>query len=163
MSKTLYNIADEFTQLLNSIESDEIDESLGKQLEALSIDFDKKAENIVKIIKMYKNRISVIKDEVTRLNDLKSKSEKKIDYLSSYLHHEMDIVGKKNIETNTMKIYIQASPPKVDIINESEIPKKYKLEKTETKTDKNQIKLDINNGIEVKGAILVQDSTLRYK
>lgn len=153
----LYEIAEAY----QSLESIEADEDVKKVLDSIGDEFDQKAENIVYVIKDYETDMEALRNEEKRLTDKRRSLDKRKKYLVDYLYNNMKVTGREKIKAGTFDLRIQKNPWAVKVLDESLIDGDYFKIKKEI--DKKKIKEDIENGINVVGAELVQGEGLRIK
>ncbi len=88
-------------------------------------DFGTNAEAIYKYIKETESRIEAKKQEEKRLYELRKSEENKIDRLKDLIKESMNILEEKKIETNLGYFQIRKNPLKVNILDETKIPKEF--------------------------------------
>ena len=153
----LYEITDAY---LNLDEVEKTDEII-KVLDGIKDEFDKKAENTVKVIRNFEADIQALRDEEKRLADKRKSLEKKKEDLKEYLYFNMERMKVKKVNAGIFDINIQKNPQSIKILDDSIIPDKYKI--LTYNLDKKQLKEDIKNGAEIKGAELVQSEGIRIR
>ena len=84
----LYEITDAYLGLDEVEKTDEII----KVLDGIKDEFDKKAENTVKVIRNFEADIQALRDEEKRLADKRKSLEKKKEDLKEYLYFNMEHV-----------------------------------------------------------------------
>lgn len=164
MNGSLYEIGQEFLTALNSIV---VDEDTGEitdfgAIDALSAQFDDKAEAVACHIKNLAALVTGLKAEEAALSDRRKKVEKRVEGLKRYLTNCFDSVGRDNIETPRAKISFRKSTA-VLIEDEAAIPSDYIVQTVTTKPDKAAIKEAIKDGKEVAGAALVENRNIQIK
>lgn len=153
----LYEITDAYL----SLDEAEKTEDVIKVLDGIKEEFDKKAENTVKVIRNFEGEIQALRDEEKRLADKRKSLEKKKEDLKEYLYFNMERMKVKKINAGIFDINIQKNPQSIKILDEATIPLKYKI--LTYNLDKKQLKEDIKNGAEIKGAELVQTEGIRIR
>ena len=153
----LYEITDAYLSL------DEVEktEDVIKVLDGIKDEFDKKAENTVKVIRNFEADIQALRDEEKRLADKRKSLEKKKEDLKEYLYFNMERLNVRKVNAGIFDINIQKNPQSIKILDEATIPLKYKI--LTYNLDKKQLKEDIKNGAEIKGAELVQTEGIRIR
>ena len=153
----LYEITDAYLSL------DEVEktEEIIKVLDGIKDEFDKKAENTVKVIRNFEADIQALRDEEKRLADKRKSLEKKKEDLKEYLYFNMERLNVRKVNAGIFDINIQKNPQSIKILDEATIPLKYKI--LTYNLDKKQLKEDIKNGAEIKGAELVQTEGIRIR
>lgn len=153
----LYEITDAYL----SLDEAEKTEDVIKVLDSIKDEFDKKAENTVKVIRNFEADIQALRDEEKRLADKRKSLEKKKEDLKEYLYFNMVRLKVRKVNAGLFDINIQKNPPSIKILDEATIPLKYKI--LTYNLDKKQLKEDIKNGAEIKGAELVQTEGIRIR
>lgn len=161
---SLYEIKNEYLNVLNNIE---FDEETGEILNLEELDnmesvFEEKAEAVALYIKEQVALAEAIKAEEKSLYERRKKMENKSERLKTYLAESLVEVGRDKFETPKCKLSFRKSTS-VEIPDESLIPKEYLKETITYKPDKTLIKQDIQNGCVVEGATLVEKRSLQVK
>ncbi|MDE7425360.1 MAG: siphovirus Gp157 family protein [Lachnospiraceae bacterium] len=110
MSAPLYNLSNEFQNLLYVIESQEDESPDGdiiSQLEEINEEFDKKASNIAIMINTIQSECDTIKAEIDRLKKRCQSRENQVERLKNYLKDNMMFCGKHKISSPTHTISIR--------------------------------------------------------
>lgn len=190
MSKKLYEVS---ADLLSAIENAITDESIAiteekneqliQNIEAVQIQFNEKALGIGHYCLNEEADITAIEFEIGRLTNLKKSKEKAIQWLKDYLKAYMEITNTQKIETAFRKIAIRNNPESVVIDDEAIIPDPYKKytvtlsdpkylknvliaapnSKVDMSISKTEIKKSLKEGVGVVGAHLEQKTRLEIK
>lgn len=153
----LYEITDAYL----SLDEAEKTEDVIKVLDGIKEEFNMKAENTVKVIRNFEADIQALRDEEKRLADKRKSLEKKKEDLKEYLYFNMERMKVRKVNAGIFDINIQKNPQSIKILDETTIPLKYKI--LTYNLDKKQLKEDIKNGAEIKGAELVQTEGIRIR
>lgn len=163
---TLYELSEQYSQLLEAIENGEIpEEAIADTLEGLTGDFDEKADNIACIIK---NELAIadrIKYESDQMYERMSAHKNRAKFLKEYLSQQMQRAGRKKIETARNCISFRPSVRTI-IENENDFVRDnpdYCKQVTEYKIDKTAIAAALKSGREIKGAHLEQRQNIQIK
>lgn len=161
---SLYEIKNEYLNVLNNIEFDEeTGEILNlEELEEMESAFDEKTEAVALYIKEQVALAEAIKAEEKSLYERRKRMENKSERLKTYLAESLVEVGRDKFETPKCKLSFRKSTS-VEIPDESLIPKEYLKETITYNPDKTLIKEDIKNGVIVEGASLVEKRNLQIK
>lgn len=161
---SLYEIKNEYLNVLNNIEFDEeTGEILNlEELENMEAAFEDKAEAVALYIKEQNALADAIKAEEKNLHDRRGKMESKVERLKLYLANSLVETGRDKFETPKCKLSFRKSVS-VEIADESLLPKEYLKETITYKPDKTLIKEDISNGVIVDGASLIEKRNLQIK
>lgn len=160
---TLYQLTDEWMQLLEMAEDPDIDEQAIKDtLEGLGGEIEEKADNYAKVIAELNGKEELLKGEIDRLSARKKSIENTITRMKANLQEAMEITGKEKFKTELFSFNIQNNPPKVVIDEGAKIPKAYLIEQ-EPVVNKQMIKDDLKNGKQLKFAHFEQTRGLRIR
>lgn len=151
----------EITEAYVSLEENYDGENLKEMLDSIKDEFNLKAENIVKVIKNLDGDIEALKNEEKRLADKRRSLEKQKEDLKEYLFYNMQATNSKKIKAGIFDINIQKNPQSIKIIDEAIIPEKYKI--ASYRLDKQALKNDLKDGVEIEGASLEQKEGLRIR
>lgn len=125
----LYVINEQIKQIDYFLDNPEIAEADKDYLEAvkkvLLEDLGTNADAIYKYIKETEARVEAKKQEEKRLYELRKAEENKIDRLKELIKESMNILEEKKIETNLGYFQIRKNPLKVNILDETKIPKEF--------------------------------------
>ena len=156
----LYELAASYNRLLEMAE--EMDpEALADTLESLEDSIEQKAENTAKVIKSIEADVSAIDEEIKRLQGMKSARKNNIDRLKVYLKDQLELVGMDKVKGKLFTVSVQNNPAKLVVKDVSKL-KGYLVEQ-EPKVDSTRLKKDLKAGLEVEGAKLVQERSLRIR
>ena len=117
-------------------------------------DFEEKAINLVKVIRNKEPDISIIDEEIKRLQQMKKNINVKAENLKEYLRHNMEANGINKIECPIFSITLKRAAELVKIIDDKLIPDEYVTIKTTCHPDKARILKALKNGEQIKGAEL---------
>lgn len=158
---SLYKISERFLELFSR--DDLTEEEVQEQGNELALMLQNKAEAIVGYNFTLESNKNVLKQEIDRLTALYKSIEKQQDKFNEYVKANMTKLNLPEINTPIGKIKIKKNPVSVDIYDESLIDDKYIEEKITSNISKTKIKEDLQNGIEVNGARLIQKTKVDYK
>lgn len=124
---TLYELTNEFMELLDMLQDPEIDEQVVLDtLEGIDFELELKADGYAKVIKELEGSIETIKAEQTRLAKKKSTMEANIARLKNNLQDAMVKTGKTKFKTDLFSFNIQKNggkaPVILDVKDTSELP-----------------------------------------
>lgn len=162
MSFKLYELSEIYMNIWDLVGDEDVDlVSLEKALTDVEDKLSDKAENIAKLIKSIEAHNDGIKAEEVRLAKKRKTLESKKDYFKSYLESQLKAIGKDKIEGQLFNVRLQKNPPSVNVLNESAIPEKYWNVVTTKTLNRKSILDDLKAKIEVKGAEIKQEKSLR--
>jgi len=157
----LLDIADEFQKLYElASESDDI-ETLNSLYQEIEAKLEEKADNTRLILSKLDSDIEFLNKEIKRLQERKKMIERNKESLKTLLSIALKMSGVEKLKTKKATFYFAPTPPRVVINDENLIPDEFKLIKTEI--DKQKLKEALKNGLEIKGATLEQNETLRIR
>lgn len=154
----LYKISDQLNQVLEMMEHGA--EDLEDTLELLNLTFEDKVENC---IMAYRNLIAdrdKCKAEASRINERVKTLDKQAELLKRYVEVEMKKIGKEEVKSALFKIKLTMNPPSVNIIDNNLIPSDYFIQSQPT-LSRSKILEDLKRGVEIAGAELKQEKSLR--
>lgn len=159
--KSLYNIMDDYSVLMNSLEESEglLTEEMESELAINEKELQKKSIGYLEVIKTKEAFNLLIDNEIKRLQGLKKTNNNVIDRLKGSLLNAVNFFGEFKVGTLTFGVRKSSS---LIIENEDLIPNKYKTKTVTIKIDKNQIKKDLKNGT-VDSAYIHENLNLSIK
>ena len=156
----LYEIPPLYQQLLDMAE--EQDSDFSEALDSLEDAFEEKAENIVKIMRTLEAKEKAYKDEEDRLNAQRKTLNNRLQELKDYLQENMNVMGKKKVESGLFTVAIQKSPPTLKIDDDKYIPDGYWIPQP-PKLDRKELLQDMKLGEEIEGVEIVQGEHVRIR
>lgn len=163
MSFTLYEINDMYLNLIDLIESGADEEDIKVALDNIDDELEEKADSYAVVIKRLEATEAMIQEEEKRLHAKRKTITNNIKNMKNRLEEAMILHEKKKFKTDKFSFNIQKNRAGLKILNEAEIPEKYKEEKIEIVIDTNKIIDEIKSGLEVQGAELIQTESLRIR
>lgn len=113
---TLYELSNEYLQLLEMLE-DDVDEQVFKDtLEGIEGEIEIKADGYAKVMKQLEGEVEMIKGEIERLTSRKKTIENNISRLKDSLKGAMEITGKTKFKTELFSFAIQKNGGKAPVI-----------------------------------------------
>jgi hypothetical protein len=159
----LYDLSEQYNVLAEMLEVDTDNETLESMLNGINDVFDRKAENIIKLMQSKISEHTAIDAEAKRLKQRADKLAKEIDWLESYVENEMLRTGKDKVKSSIFNITLGLCPPSVNVLNESEIPAEYFNTKQVTTLDKRNVLEILKSGTVIPGCEISQRKTIRIK
>ena len=139
-------------------------EDVTDTLLSLEGDIEVKAENTNKVIKMFNGYNTSIDEEIKRLTEIKKHNENTVERLRSGIENMMIALNKTELKTAMFSAKWVKNPPKVIIDDEKKVPAKYLTYIPATTTiNKNALKEDLKNGVELPYAHLEQGQRLKIE
>lgn len=162
MGSTLYELTEEFLNLLSMAEDPDVDPQAFKDtLEGLEYEVELKADAYAKIIRQVEGNIATVDAEIKRLQGFKKLLEGNVDTMKGNLENTMKVTGKTKFKTDLFSFRIQKNPVSVKIDNEDDVPPEYL--KITTSVNKTAIKEAIESGEDIPYAHLEQSESLRIQ
>ena len=163
---TLYELTDQFMQLLEMIEDLEVDpDVLLDTMDAVELDINDKADAYAKIISMVTADIEAVDVEAKRLAARKAAMASNLLKLKTNLQDTLEKTGKTKFKTALFSFNVQNNPPSVvmEVTDFEQVPEHY-LRYRDPEIDKKKILEDLKNGIDLPGlAHLERTRSLRIR
>ena len=158
---TLYELTNQYQQLLE-LESEIDEQTFIDTLQSIDEAIEDKAENLAKVIKEIESTVSVITNEISRLQSKKQALNNRVANLKTYLQGEMEKVNKTKVKGALFTVNIQNNPPSLRVNRTDNIPKDFFIEQEPT-LDKAKLKKAIKGGDAIDGVELVQTRGVRIR
>lgn len=162
----LFNLSDQYMQAFKALEQmdDMPEQAIKDTLEGLEGEFKDKVISLAMFAVNLQKESDAIKELTMSMTFRAGRKEWKSNDIKSYIKRAMDLFGLEKIESPYFNIKILSNPKKVEIVDESLIPKGLFIPiEIEEKLDKKAVKKLIESGQEVPGCKLVQDTRLEIK
>lgn len=157
----LFELTQSYQQVLEIAEQLDA-ETLKDTLDSINDAVEQKVENTAFVVKQLEANVSVIDEEIKRLQAMKGTQMNNIKSLKLYLQESMEKVGLDKVQGKLIKIAIQNNPQSVEVLNENVIPKNYFVEQ-KPKLDKKALLTDLKGGAQVEGVEIKQSRSLRIR
>lgn len=161
---TLYELTQEYANLLAMAEDEDLDEqTLADTFEGLEGEIEDKADGYAKVIAELKMQGEGLQKEIDRLTKMKKSLEGNIERMKKTLEFAMIATGKKKFKTPLFSFWIQKNTPslKLDVVDEA-VPAKYHIPQPD-KIDREAIKKDLKNGADIDWAHMEQSESIRIR
>lgn len=159
---SLFDLSTDYQQLYDLIAEQKDEQILKDTLASINDAIEDKADGYVAVIKTLEGDNKAIDEEIKRLRQRKTSNQNGVKRLKESLQEVMEQTGKEKFKTALNTYSIANNPPSIKVVNESLIPKSYWVEQA-PKLNKKEILSDIKNGVEIKGAEVVQTRSLRVR
>lgn len=159
---SLFDLSTDYQQVYDLIAEQEDEQILKDTLASINDAIEDKADGYVAVIKTLEGDNKAIDEEIKRLRQRKTSNQNGVKRLKESLQEVMEQTGKEKFKTALNTYSIANNPPSIEVVNESLIPKSYWVEQA-PKLNKKEILSDIKNGVEIKGAEVVQTRSLRVR
>ena len=164
----LYEITEQLENIKELLENPEFADNadIAKALDAVQQDFDKKAENVVYVIKNTEGDIEVIDAEIKRLQAMKKQRQNGIEQIKNYLKHNMEATGTAKINCPLFTISYRESKQSAVQLDE-DLFLANNCDETivniKITANKTEIKARLKAGEEIPGAKLVDSQVLTIR
>lgn len=120
----LYELTDAYAELaalLDECESEEEAAQLWAQMDEVGASIAEKADNYARYLRNKQAEVDGLGKEIERLQKRKRSAENRIEQLREHMKFAMGVAGATEIRTTLGKWTVRRNPPKVEVIDESEI------------------------------------------
>lgn len=164
----LYEIANNYSNIAELLTNPEFAENgdVITALDAIEDEFNNKAVNVIKAIKLTEGDINLLDNEIKRLQAMKKARQNRIDEVKNYLKYNMQKTGIFKIESPLFKIAYSERPQSAVEIDEDLFLANItddSLVSVTVKPNKTAIKEALKQGDNVIGARLVDSQVLSIK
>lgn len=162
----LYEIANEYRETLDALvneETGEIDDTALASLNGLTTSLEEKGIAVASYIRNIEADRQALADERKRMEARQKTLESRIEWMKNYLQTNMETCGIKEISCPYFSIKLKKCPPSVHLSDEDSLPDTYRKRKETVSIDRVKIKQDIQAGVMIPGAELVQGNTIQIK
>lgn len=156
---TLFNISDQYKQVLEIIQENGEEQALIDTLESINDSIEAKADGYIAVSKTLETENDAIDIEIKRLQERKKKNNNGIERLKSTLLDAMEYTGKTKFKTELHNYSIRNNAPSLQIKDDSKIPKQFYVEQ-EPKLDKQELLKFVKDNGEFDGVELKRSKSL---
>lgn len=120
----LYELTDAYAELaalLDECESEEEAAQLWAQMDEVGASIAEKADNYARFLRNKQAEADGLDKEIARLQKRKRSAENQIEQLREHMKFAMGVAGATEIRTTLGKWTIRRNPPRVEVLDESEI------------------------------------------
>src|SRR5699024_9776601 len=163
--KTLYDISNEYKELLDLMQSEEVDEeTIQDTIESTGLkdDFRNKIDGYLYVIDDLEASNDRIKNEEKRLAERRRMQEKNIRKMKDTLTDTMQLLDIQKERTDRYTVWVQNNPIKLSIQDDQFIPKEF-YEEQQPKLNRKKLTEYIKEGKEKKGEELTQSKGIRKR
>ena len=152
----IFELTDDYRQLLAMMEDPEIDEqAIADTMEGIEMEIEQKADNYAWLIRSLEGSREIVHKEVARLQALDKRYENFIGRLKENLMFCMRSTGKEKFKTKLNSFGIRKAggkqPLVIDFENPADIPEDYR-KVVKYGADNDKIREALDKGIELKWA-----------
>lgn len=139
-STTLYTLSEEYLMLVELLDDPEADPHLvDEELERIGGEIKHKAEAIGGLIRWYEGLADLRRSESKRMAESVKAFENKAEWLRHYVLQHMQATGIERIDTARFTLSVKQNPPRVEILEEMQIPEDFKHRREIVDVDKRAI------------------------
>ena len=161
---SLFNITNNFLELMNKVEEGEItEEEYNKLGQELATELQNKSSNIIGYIQNETILVEAIDTQIKRLQELKKSKQNNLENFKKYVKENMERLNLPKVETELGILSIAKSPISVEIIDEDKIPNEYKDIVQTVKIDKTKIKNNFKETGETPEGVKIQTENTYLK
>lgn len=160
---SLYEISDTYKQVQFMLEKDLDNEELKQALDNIEGDFEEKADNIAKVIRHLTATENALKEEEKRLAERRRTISNNIKSTKEYLKYNMEVLDKKNFDTDLFKFYIKNNRQTVKYEEGAILPEEYYITEEVKTINKELVESDLKEGVWIEGAKLDRTQSLVIK
>lgn len=120
----LYELTDAYAglaALLDECESEEEAAQLWAQMDEVGASIAEKADNYARFLRNKQAEVDGLGKEIERLQKRKRSAENQIEKLREHMKFAMGVAGATEIRTTLGKWTVRSNPPRVEVLDESEI------------------------------------------
>lgn len=120
----LYELTDAYAELaalLDECESEEEAAQLWAQMDEVGASIAEKADNYARFLRNKQTEVDGLDKEIARLQKRKRSAENQIEQLREHMKFAMGVAGATEIRTTLGKWTVRSNPPRVEVLDESEI------------------------------------------
>lgn len=165
MNLALYQIADQYLQILQKIEDAENDDSVNDLLDSIGTDLKEKAVNVAMYIRNVEASAEAIEKAEKEMKERRIALQNKSNRIKEYLLENMMRTGISIIECPYFKIALRDNPESLIVDIDAKIPDEYYKTPPppEKILDKLTLKKDIKEGLIVDGCRLERKKRIEIK
>lgn len=165
--RTLYDIADEYKELLDLLQSTDADEEVIQttiESTGLKDDFGDKVDNYLYVIDELEAVSKRIRGEEKRLADRRRMQERNAKKMKDALTDTMKLLNIQKEKTDRYTVWIQNNPISINIKEETFIPVEF-YEEQKPRLNRTKLKdyLKSNEDVSIKGVELTQSEGVRKR
>lgn len=158
----LYDLTEQYQDLLDMLEQDPDNEQLIPMLNGLEGAIEEKVENIIKIMKSLEAQEKAFDETIKSMTEKRTAIKNNIERLKVYTEKSLLAAGLEKVKGTLHSAWLQKNKESVFVTDESLIPKDY-FKTPEPVLVKNLLFEDLKSGRRVPGAELKQSKSLRVR
>ncbi len=162
---TLYQLTDEYRQLLELAASEEADEeSFGAALDAMQGEITTRAVSLAQVARNLEAFESQIESAIEAMSKRANRAKKRAESIRAYLKEQMERAGISKLDSPFFGLSIRKNPPKLMIAEDALVPRDYlRVIPERLEPNKPEITKALKSGIEIDGCRLEATTRLEIK
>lgn len=162
---TLYQLTDEYRQLLELAASEEADEeSFGAALDAMQGEITTRAVSLAQVARNLEAFESQIEAAIEAMSKRANRAKKRAESIRAYLKERMEIASINKVDSPFFTLAIRKNPPRLVIAEDALIPRDYlRVIPERLEPNKPEITKALKSGIEIDGCRLEATTRLEIK
>lgn len=158
----LYDLSEQYNDLLEMVEQDADNEVLRAMLDGLEGAIEQKVEAILSVRNAKRAEVKALRDESARLAQRAAQVEKEANRLEEMVEYALNTIGAEKLKTLKFTVWMQSNPPSVMVLDETQVPKEF-YTVPEPQIAKKNILEAWKNGQLVPGVEIRQEKSLRVR
>ena len=162
---TLYQLADEYRQLLELAASEEADEeSFGAALDAMQGEITTRAVSLAQVARNLESFEQQIEAAIEAMSKRANRAKKRAESIRAYLKEQMERAGISKLDSPFFALAIRKNPPRLVIAEDALIPRDYlRVIPERLEPNKPEIAKALKAGVDVDGCRLEATTRLEIK
>jgi len=164
-SLTLYQLTDEYRQLLELAASEEADEeSFAAALADLQGEITTRAVSLAQVARNLESFEQQIEAAIEAMSKRANRAKKRAESIRAYLKERMEIASINKVDSPFFTLAIRKNPPRLVIAEDALVPRDYlRIVPERLEPNKPEITKALKSGIEIDGCRLEATTRLEIK
>ncbi len=162
---TLYQLTDEYRQLLELAASEEADEeSFGAALDAMQGEITTRAVSLAQVARNLESFEQQIEAAIEAMSKRANRAKKRAESIRAYLKERMEIASINKVDSPFFTLVIRKNPPRLIVAEDALIPRDYlRIVPERLEPNKPEITKALKAGVDVDGCRLETTTRLEIK
>ncbi len=162
---TLYQLADEYRQLLDLAASEEADEeSFGAALDAMQGEITTRAVSLAQVARNLESFEQQIEAAIEAMSKRANRSKQRAESIRTYIKEQMERAGISKLDSPFFALAIRKNPPRLIVAEDALIPRDYlRVIPERLEPNKPEIAKALKAGVDVDGCRLEATTRLEIK
>lgn len=158
----LYDLAEQYQDLLDLMESGEEIAGFKEMLDGLAGQIEDKADNVAKMIRALEGQARLLHEESNRLLGRAAAIENNTKGLKRYLEEQLAKVKDRKLKSPMFSMWIQKNTPGLNIVNMALVPEQY-FKQPPAVPDNARMIEELKAGKKIPGVELKQTESIRIR